>query len=53
MKEGAREDKWEWVQIERIGFILGTRKKIFTVKVVRHWYRLLTKVVDASSLDEV
>jgi len=27
------------------------RKKLFTVRVVRHWHRLLRKVVDAPSLE--
>lgn len=39
----------EWLQREN-KFRLGIRKKFFTVQVVRHWNRLLRKVVDALSL---
>ena len=31
-------------------FILDIRKKLFTVKVVKHWHRLPREVVDAPSL---
>ncbi|KFP83181.1 hypothetical protein N311_10777, partial [Apaloderma vittatum] len=31
-------------------FRLGIRKKLFTMRVVKHWHRLPKETVDASSL---
>ncbi|KFQ33146.1 hypothetical protein N332_02120, partial [Mesitornis unicolor] len=38
-------------KLEENRFRLDIRKKFFTVTVVRHWHRLLRKVVDAPSLE--
>ena len=38
-------------KLEEGGFRLDTRKKFFTVRVVRHWHRLPSEVVDAPSLE--
>ena len=35
----------------RVHLVLDIRKKFFTVRVVKHWNRLLSKVVDAPSLE--
>ena len=38
-------------KLEEGRFRLDIRKKFFTVRVVRHWNRLLSKVVNAPSLE--
>ena len=37
-------------QLEEGGFRLDVRKKFFTVRVMRHWNRLPSEVMDAASL---
>jgi len=37
--------------LEECRFRADIRKKFFTVRVVRHWHRLPTEVVDAPSLE--
>ena len=38
-------------KLEEGSFRLDIRKKLFTVRVVRHWNRLPSQVVDALSLE--
>ncbi|KFQ27716.1 hypothetical protein N332_13526, partial [Mesitornis unicolor] len=38
-------------KLEEGRFRLGIRKKLFTVRVERHWHRLPREVVDAPSLE--
>ena len=40
-----------YFKLEESRFRLGIGKEIFTVRVVRHWHRLPSEVVDASSLE--
>ena len=39
------------INLELDRFRLNIRKKFFTVRVIRHWNRLLSEVVDALSLE--
>ena len=38
-------------KLEDVGYRLHKRKKFFTMRVVRHWKRFLTEVVDSPSLE--
>ena len=38
-------------KLEEGRFRLDTRKKLFTMRMVRHWHRLPSKSADASSLE--
>lgn len=38
---------------KEVGFRLDQRNKFFTVRMVRHWYRLPREVLEAPSLETV
>ena len=47
----SREMALPHTQCEAADLELGIMKKFFTVKVVRHWHRLLIGVVEVPSLE--
>ena len=46
-----RHAKGKWFQLKEGRFRLGIRKKLFTIRVVKHWHRLPREVVGAPSLE--
>ena len=47
----GNETKENYFKLEAGRFILDIRKKFFTVRVVRHWNRLPSEVVDTPSME--
>ena len=51
IRAGRDRMKRNVFKLEEGRFRLDIRKKFFVVRVVRHWNRLLSKAVDAPSLE--